>query len=219
MARQLAEGVGNSPGPSRSAPAARHGVAWHSVFLTFSRKGRCFMKPLTLSLFRNLGGKTLRKPVRPTFRPLLSKLEDRITPSGGLINPPPADGIDGDTETVPGITPQAAAAHRPRVSLSAYAGGIGGDSGVHGIDNRTGQERFAIQAFDPSFHGGVRVAIADMNEDRIPDIIVGAGPGGGPHVKIFDGATGQLMTNSPIASLMAFDPSFTGGVYVAGGDV
>ena len=81
---------------------------------------------LALSPFRHLGGKIQRKPVRPTFRPLVNKLEDRITPDGGLINPPPPDGIDGDTETVPGISPQAAAAHRPIVSLSAYAAGIGG---------------------------------------------------------------------------------------------
>ena len=76
-------------------------------------KGRCFMIRLALSPFRHFGGKRLRKPVRPTFRPLVNKLEDRITPDGGVINPPPADGIDGDTETPPGITPQAAAAHRP----------------------------------------------------------------------------------------------------------
>jgi hypothetical protein len=177
------------------------------------------MVRLALSPFRHLSGKTLRKVVRPTFRPMLNKLEDRITPDGGLINPPPADGIDGDSEPTPGISPQAAAAHRPLLSLSAYAADTGGAPIVHVIDNSTGQERFAIQAFNPAFLGGVRVAVADMNEDRIPDIIVGAGPGGGPHVEIFDGATGQLMENSPIASFMAFDPSFTGGVYVAAGDV
>jgi len=105
------------------------------------------------------------------------------------------------------------------MALSAFAADTGGAPVVHVIDNSTGQERFTIQAFNPAFLGGVRVAVADMNEDRIPDIIVGAGPGGGPHVEIFDGATGQLMENSPIASLMAFDPSFGGGVYVAGGDV
>jgi hypothetical protein len=176
------------------------------------------MKPLTLSLFRNLMGKTVRKPMRPTFRPLLNKLEDRITPDGGLINPPPADGIDGDTETLPGINPQAAANRHMLLSLSAFAADAGGAPVVHVIDNSTGQERFAIQAFDPAFQGGVRVAIADMDEDRIPDIIVGAGPGGGPHVEIFSGATGQLIS-SPIASLMAFDTAFTGGVYVAGGDL
>jgi len=176
------------------------------------------MKPLTLSLFRHFGGKTRRKSTRPTFRPFLDKLEDRVTPDGGLVNPPPADGIDGDSETLPGITPQAAAQRQPLQSLSAFSANTGGAPVVHVIDNSTGQERFAIEAFNPAFLGGVRVAVADMNEDRIPDIIVGAGPGGGPHVEIFDGTTGQLL-DSPIATFMAFDPSFGGGVYVAGGDV
>jgi hypothetical protein len=68
-------------------------------------------------------------------------------------------------------------------------------------------------AYDPAFTGGVRVAMGDVNGDRIDDIITGAGPGGGPHVYVYDGATGAV-----IHSFFPYDPAFTGGVYVAAAD-
>src|SRR5262249_3312573 len=77
-----------------------------------------------------------------------------------------------------------------------------------------GSLRFSFMAFDPAFHGGVHVATGDVNGDGIDDIIAAAGPGGGPHVKVFDGATGLV-----IHSFLAFPPSFTGGVNVATGDI
>ncbi len=64
------------------------------------------------------------------------------------------------------------------------------------------------------YRGPLRIATGDVNGDGIPDIIVAAGPGGGPHVEIFDGATGRL-----IESFFAFDPGFTGGIFVAAGDI
>ncbi len=64
------------------------------------------------------------------------------------------------------------------------------------------------------YQGSVRVATGDVNGDGIQDIIVAAGAGGGPHVKIFNGATGQL-----VQSFFAFDPGFTGGIFVAAADI
>ena len=79
----------------------------------------------------------------------------------------------------------------------------------------TGQNLlFNFQAFDTSFKGGVRVALGDFNGDNIQDIVVAAGPRGGPHIKIIDGRTGEQLS-----SFFAFDPAFRGGVEVATGDL
>jgi hypothetical protein len=70
-------------------------------------------------------------------------------------------------------------------------------------------------AYGAGFTGGVRVAAADLNGDGKADIITGAGPGGGPHVRVFDGATGDPLAG-PAGSFFAYHPFFGGGVYVAG---
>jgi len=71
-----------------------------------------------------------------------------------------------------------------------------------------------FDAYDANFTGGVRVAVGDVNGDGVPDIITAAGEGGGPHVKVFDGATGQVLQ-----SFFAYNAGFTGGVFVAAADV
>jgi hypothetical protein len=66
-----------------------------------------------------------------------------------------------------------------------------------------------VYAYDVAFHGGVRSALRDVNGDGVDEIITSPGPGGGPHVKIFNGTNGQLLSE-----FMAYDPAFTGGVFV-----
>jgi len=68
-------------------------------------------------------------------------------------------------------------------------------------------------AYSPAFNGGARVAVININGHA--DIVTGAGPGGGPHVRIFDGATGLALTD-PQDSFYAFDVVFSGGVFVGG---
>jgi hypothetical protein len=69
-------------------------------------------------------------------------------------------------------------------------------------------------AYDPGFTGGVSVACGDVDGDGTPDIVVGAGAGGGPHVRVFRGGDATLL-----ADLFPYDPGFVGGVRVAAGDV
>lgn len=97
---------------------------------------------------------------------------------------------------------------RPDVITGA---GPGGGPHVRVFDWWSGMELQSFFAYDPSFAGGVRVAAGYVNGDNEADIITGAGPGGAPHVKVFDGATG-----AELRSFFADDPAFTGGVFVAG---
>ncbi len=67
--------------------------------------------------------------------------------------------------------------------------------------------------FGNAFQGGVRVASGDVTGDGRDDILTGAGPGAGPHVKVFDGVSRQV-----VSSYFAYDPGYSGGVRVAAGD-
>jgi hypothetical protein len=75
-------------------------------------------------------------------------------------------------------------------------------------------ESYHFFAYESRFTGGVSVAAGDINGDGRTDIVTGAGPTGGPHVKVFSGVDLTVL-----ASFYAFDPTFTGGVRVAVGDL
>jgi hypothetical protein len=69
------------------------------------------------------------------------------------------------------------------------------------------------QPFSP-FPGGVTVISADVNDDGVSDLVAAPMDGGGPHVKVIDGATGNERL-----SFFAYDPDFRGGVTLTIGDV
>lgn len=66
----------------------------------------------------------------------------------------------------------------------------------------------------PAFAGGVNVAVGDVNGDRFQDIICAKASNGTPDVIVIDGSTGK-----EYSSFQAYSSSFTGGVYVACGDL
>ncbi len=90
----------------------------------------------------------------------------------------------------------------------------GGGPHVRVFDAETGDEWLGFMAYHPSFRGGVRVATGDVNGDDVLDIITAPGPGGGPHIRVFDGRTGGVLSE-----FFAYHPQFAGGVFVAAGDV
>ncbi len=71
----------------------------------------------------------------------------------------------------------------------------------------------SFMAFEEGFTGGVRVATADVDDDGIDEIVVGAGVGHSPLVRVFE------RDGTMTAEFLAGREGFEGGVDVAGGNV
>ncbi|MCS6852227.1 MAG: DNRLRE domain-containing protein [Gemmataceae bacterium] len=94
------------------------------------------------------------------------------------------------------------------------AAGPGGGPHVQVFSGNDLSLLYSFFAYSPAFTGGVLVAAGDINGDGFADIITGADAGGGPHVRAFSGKDLSVLVN-----MMAYDPTFLGGVRVATGDV
>ena len=95
--------------------------------------------------------------------------------------------------------------------------GQGGGSRVRVFSGANGSVIGDFFAYEPTFTGGVRVAVGDVNGDGFADIITGAGVGGGPRVTVFDGRDPNGGTR--LADFFVFEPTLRNGVYVGAGDV
>jgi hypothetical protein len=109
---------------------------------------------------------------------------------------------------------------KAELAVSADAGG-GTRVSLYKLDG-SGLHRAAdFLAFgDPSFRGGSRVALGDVNRDGAADLIVGAGIGGGPRVAIYSG-TSLLAGRAErlVPDFFALDPSLRSGVFVTTADL
>jgi len=82
---------------------------------------------------------------------------------------------------------------------------------VHQV-SPSGEILGGFTAYDPAFTGGVRLAMGDVDGDGETEIITGAGPGGGPHVRIFD------LQGNVEGQFFAFDTGDRLGIFVAAAD-
>ena len=103
---------------------------------------------------------------------------------------------------------------RPGQQVIAVGADAGRGPEVRVYDAATDQFLAAVVPYEPTFLGGVRVAVGDVDGDGIPDLVTAPGPGGGALIKVFSGADGHL-----VRSWFAEEPTFRGGASVAAGDV
>ncbi len=141
-------------------------------------------------------------PDQPAVTLSVSRLEDRLTPA------------------TPAPTP----------ALMASGAGAGAPPLVQ-LYRADGSIRAQFMAYHEGFKGGVQVAVADVNNDGVKDVITAAGAGGGPHVKVFDGKSVEKLFDpsqpssavviqlTELYSFYAYDSRFGGGVNVAAADV
>jgi hypothetical protein len=118
----------------------------------------------------------------------------------GPNNPSPNNPVDPGGDPAGGVT--------GRFGAGADTGG-----GVAQMTNPNGTPLFTLTPFG-NFTGGIRTASADFNLDGIPDLVVGTGPGGPTRVQVIDGRTQAVLFD-----VHPFEAAFTGGVYVAAGDL
>lgn len=97
---------------------------------------------------------------------------------------------------------------------SEFITGAGYKGGPHvKVFDSNGAIQRSFFAYASGFRGGTDVATGDVNGDGVDEIITGAGPGGGPHIKVFNKNGTQLY------SFFAYDERMRSGTRVAAGDL
>lgn len=82
--------------------------------------------------------------------------------------------------------------------------------------------RYDFLAFPSIYTAGVRLAVVDVTGDGMPDIIAGTGPGVPAQLRVFDGASAgpsPAQVLGPLGSFLPYGSTYSGGVFVAAGDV
>jgi hypothetical protein len=87
--------------------------------------------------------------------------------------------------------------------------GAGGGPNVKVFSGADDSVLASFFAYDPTFTGGVRVGVADVDGSGDAALVLAAGPSGGPAVTVE-----KLNAAAALQTFFAFDPAFTGGIYV-----
>src|SRR5207248_2102508 len=129
------------------------------------------------------------------FRPQLERVEDRLTPAGFVA-------VGSDVGVLAEV----------RIFTDTDANGTYETRAPAGV-----AVPFTFSPY-PGFTGGARVALGDFDGDGNDELVTAAGPGGGPHVIVWDlnpdGTVGGVQD-----SFFAYPANFAGGVFVAAGDI
>jgi hypothetical protein len=138
--------------------------------------------------------KAAKKITRAVARP---KLDDELLPfgefgGGSYIS---AGNVDADND-----------------AEILVAAGPGGGPHVQVLE-QNGTVLASFFPYDTRFKGGVDVTFADIDGDSKAEIVTAPGPGGGPHVKIFD------LAGKELGGFMAYDAGFKGGISLAAADL
>ncbi len=105
----------------------------------------------------------------------------------------------------------------------AVAAGFGGGPRVTVFDGRAlsqGRSEKLIHdffAFEQALRNGVYVGIGDQNQDGFDDLVIGAGPGGGPRVVTYDGKYIPQGSRFVLSDGFIGDPYNRGGIRVGAG--
>ncbi len=119
-----------------------------------------------------------------------------------------------DTQTVT-LTVNAAIPTPPTPNTGPFTaiGSAPGTAPTVTVLNADGTVRFTKTVFDPSFAGGVRIAVGDINGDGIKDVVAVPGFGGSGVILVLNSTTGDIFRTMTI-----FANTYRGGLFVATGD-
>lgn len=141
-----------------------------------------------------------------------NQVEDEVTGINPGLAPVTTTTAGPTTTTAPTTTTTVAPpAHDPLIVTGQLQGGAPAVKAVKASDGTVVR---SFNAYEAGFTGGVEVAFGDVNNDGYKDIVTAAGPGGGPHVKVFSGKDGTLLKR-----FYAYAPGLASGINVAVGDV